>query len=50
MEWKKAVYGQLEGSVDEGEEMEKSESYPQLSEILEKMSEIIGKAWEILRG
>ena len=47
---KKAVYGQLGGSVDEGEKRGKSESYPQLSEILEKMSEIFGKAWEILGG
>mgnify|MGYP000995548707 CR=1 FL=1 len=36
--------------VDFGEKMGKSESYPQHSEIFEKTSEIIGKAWEILGG
>jgi len=36
--------------MDEGEKRDKSERYPQLSEILEKMSEIFGKAWEILGG
>ena len=47
---KKAVQGQLEGRMDEGEKRDKSERYPQLSEVFEKMSEIFGKAWEILGG
>jgi hypothetical protein len=33
-----------------GRKKDKSERYPQLSEILEKMSEFFGKIWEILGG
>jgi len=47
---KKAVYGQLEGRMDEGEKRDKSERYPQLSEVFEKTWEISQKTWEILGG